>query len=243
MNASDNDKLNIPEFLRRKKPDTATAAKTTIAAGPATTGGGPETDPPSIAEVDRHVDDVVERMKVHLANIDGAQATMISETKKAAHLLVEARKKYPDRERDICKRVNITFEGTRYYELLAIGAGRKSIAQIKDANAKRKRAERDRKKALPKPTPKLAPAPPAPIIRSPLGPKPVRDVTDQEPEPKSTAAPKMLSAQQAWSLIYPILEKVETRALGDISTQVFNYATRRQSKASRRQANRGDARV
>ena len=231
MNASDND--HIPEFLdrRRRKNDIATAAKTTVAAEPATTGTGTETDPPTVTEVDRCVDDVVEKMKVHLGNIDGAQATMIGETMKAALLLVEARKKYPDRERDICKRVGITFEGSRYYELLSIGAGRKTVAQIKDANAKRKRAERDRKKAPPKPAPKLPPASPAPIVRLTPKTEPVRDVTDQEPEREFTTVPEMLSAQQAWILIYPILERVETRTLGDISRHVFNYATRRQNKA------------
>jgi hypothetical protein len=233
VNATDNNERDIPEIFDRrpKKPETATAAKTTIAADQATTGAGTETDPSTITEVDRYVEDVVEKMKVHLANIAGAQATMISETKKAALLLVEARKKYPDREQDICKRVGITFEGSRHYELLALGAGRKTMAQLKDANAKRKQAERDRKKALPKPAAILpsAPEPPAPkLIPEAV---PVRDVTDRKPEPKPTAAPNTLSAQQAWSLIYPILEGVETRALGDISTQVFNYAARRQNKA------------
>jgi hypothetical protein len=189
-----------------------------------TTGAGTETNPPTVTELDSYVDDVVEKMKVHLANIDGAQGTMIGETKKAALLLVEARKKYPDRERDICKRVGIMFEGSRYYELLAIGAGRKTTAQIGDANAKRKRAERDRKKAAPKPAPKL-------LVKLTPKTEPVRDVTDQEPEREFTAVPKTLSAQQAWSLIHPILEKVETGALGDISRHVFKFATRRQNEA------------
>jgi hypothetical protein len=177
------------------------------------------------AEVDRYIDDVVERMKVHLANIEGAQAAMIDETKKAALLLFEAREKYPDRERDICKRVGIQFEGTRYYELLSIGAGRKTLAQIKDANTKRKRAERDRKKTLPPPAPKPSLASPTPIITLTPKDKPVRDVTDPEP------VPRRLSAQEAWSLIYPILEKAETRAVGDISRAVFNYTTRQRGKA------------
>jgi hypothetical protein len=179
------DNLDFPEFLDRrpKKTDAATAAKTTIAAERATTGGGTETDPPTIAEVDRYVDDVVEKMKPHLANIEGAQATMIGETKKAALLLVEARNKYPDREQEICKRVDIKFQGTRYYELLSIGLGCKTVAQIRDANAKRKRAEEDRKKALAKPAPNLPPAPPSPVVKlTPKG-ESVRDVTDQAGTP------------------------------------------------------------
>ena len=184
---------------------------------PNITGGG--------TEADQYVDDVVEKMKVCLANIEDAKSTMIGETTKAAHLLVEARKKHPDRVREICRRVGIQFEGTRYYELLSLGAGRKTMAQIKDANAKRKRAERDRKRALPQPAPRLSPA--APIVTL----EPVRDVTDRVPERDFTASPKMLSAEQAWIQIHPILEKVETRALGDISRRVFNYATRRQNKA------------
>jgi hypothetical protein len=203
--------------------------KTTVAAEPVTSGAGTETDPPTVTDVDRYVDDVVEKMKVHLANIDDAQATMIDETTKAALLLVEARKKYPDRERDICERAGIKFKGTRYYELLSLGAGRKTMAQIKEANAKRKRAERDRKKAPPKPAPKHTPAPPAPKL-IPEGAR-VRDVTDPLPEPESTAVPEILSAQQAWILIHPILEKVETKALGDISEHVFNFAARRQNQA------------
>jgi hypothetical protein len=231
MNASDNH--GIPEFLdrRRKKPDTATAAKTTVAAEGVTIDAGMETDPATVTEVDSYADDVVEKMKVHLANIDGAQATMIGETMKAALLLVEARKKYPDRERDICKRVGITFEGSRYYELLAIGAGRRTMAQIKDASAKRKRAERDRKKAPPKPAPKLPPASPAPIVKLTPKAEPVRDVTDQEPEREFTTVPEMLSAQQAWILIQPILEKVEAGALGDVSRHVSNYVARHQNEA------------
>jgi hypothetical protein len=223
-----------PEFDHRpkKKPDTATAAKTTIAAERATPGGGTETDPPRIAEADRYVDDVVERMKVHLA-------TVIGETKKAALLLVEARNKYPDREQDMCKRVGIKFQGTRYYELLSIGLGRKTVAQIRDANAKRKRAEEDRKNALPKPAPQLPPGPPAPkLIPEGAG---VREITDPEPEPKSPAAPKMLSAEQAMSLIYPILEKLETQALMTVATQVTSYSARRRNAAAK--AQREDAHV
>jgi hypothetical protein len=83
-------------------------------------------------EVGRYVDEVAEKIKAHLANVDGAQVTIIGETTKAALLLVEARKKYPDREREICSRAGIQFEGSRYYELLAVGAGRKTMAQIKD---------------------------------------------------------------------------------------------------------------
>jgi hypothetical protein len=227
MNASDNDEWDSPEIFdrRRKKPETAAAA--TIVAKSVTNGAGTETGP-TITEADRYIDDVVERMKAHLASIDGAQATMISETKKAALLLMEARKKYPDRERDICKRVGIKFEGTRHYELLAIGGGRKSIAQIRDADAKRKRVARDRKKAaLPWPAPKLPPTPPAPSAPPKATPKaePVRDVPDQ---------PKMLSAQQAMSLIYPILEKVETQALMAVATQVSTYSARRRNTAKAR---------
>ena len=240
MSASDND--GIPEFLDRrpKKPDTATAAKTTIAKP--VTGARSKTDPPTTTEADRYIDDVVEKMKAHLANIDGAQATMIDETKKAALLLVEARDKYPNREQDICKRVGIKFRGSRYYELIAIGAGRKTVAQIRDANAKRKRAEEERKKALPKPTAKLPPGSPAPKL-SPEGAG-VREITDPKPAPKSTAVPEMLLAQKAMSLIYPILEKVETRALEAVAKQVFDYSVRRCNATTKTaKAQREDARV
>jgi hypothetical protein len=103
MNASDND--GIAELFDRhpKKTDTATAATTTVAAEPVTTGTGAET-----IGVDR------------------------------------------------CVGIKL----------------------------KRKRAERDRKKALPKPAPKLPPAPPAPKLI--LEGARVRDVTDPQPEPRST---------------------------------------------------------
>ena len=195
-------------------------------------------EPPLELKVDRYIDDVVERMKAHLANIDGAQATMIDETKEAALLLVEARDKYPNREQDICKRVGIKFRGSRYYELIAIGAGRKTVAQIRDANAKRKRAEEERK-ALPKPTAKLPPGslPSCPTKLSPEDAG-VREITDPRPAPKSTAVPEMLSAQKAMSLIYPILEKVETRRWGlspsKFLTTPSAVATRRQRRPRHR---------
>jgi hypothetical protein len=121
-------------------------------------------------------------------------------------------------------------------ELLSLAAGRKTMAQLKDDNAKRKRAERDRKKALPKPPPELPPVPPAPTVSKSISEGAgVRDVTDPEPEPKSVAVPKMFSAQQAMSLIYPILDKVETEALRDVANEVTMYSVRRRNAASKAQ--------
>jgi hypothetical protein len=66
----------------------------------------------------------------------------------------------------------------------------------------------------------------------------VREITDPEPEP---AAAKMLSAQQAMSLIYPILEKLETQALMTVATEVSTYSDRRRNPAAK--AQREDAHV
>jgi hypothetical protein len=50
----------------------------------------------------------------------------------------------------------------------------------------------------------------------------------------------MFSAKEAMSLIYPILEKVETQALMAVATQVSTYCARRRNAAK---AQREDAHV